>query len=610
MSNPQTDPDVIIAGAGADGPAAAYKLANDHGLDVLMIEAGPWHGNQKWPRPHADAGGTVSTDPDDLDGKLLDEQYTHLENGANDPTAGYLRVGPPDHTRAPWFRNLHQNAFIWQVAAVGGTSTHYFGNHPRGYPTAFDDQPHWPDEINYADMVPYYQENEELTSTQQAPMTGREEVFIQGASEERNGEYPLLESKNVTDTGWRPHLNAIEEPGRETSNGEPLDADYGGSFSWDDGFKGDNLFGDNFQGASAPVDAPVRNKSRKSSNVGYVPRALDTNNENDKGNVAIRPNTFVTNVETTGGPGSLEASGVTVRDTWSGTTETIESDAVVLAAGCIETPRLWLNSDLPNTDGWVGKGLTTHWFDWVVGTYDDDTVEEATQVTEANHMDPFIGQNSAVRFDKPGVGGLEDIGMSPGLVSYADYLFTEAGYSFETPTDPDEPWDTRGYVVGKDLKRRMAKYRNTKAILILTDDFPHKENGVSLDDSFSDEHGAVPKVRWEPSEEDDAKRDELARIAANIHRNAGAETIHRSEWPPLLLHMQSSMRIGKVLDEGAEAYDVDRLFVADHSALANGIGGPNPTNSGQALALRTADKIAERYFSKQFDPGKAPFTGR
>jgi choline dehydrogenase-like flavoprotein len=211
-------------------------------------------------------------------------------------------------------------------------------------------------------------------------------------------------------------------------------------------------------------------------------------------------------------------------------------------------------------------------------------------------MDPYIGHNSAVRFDKPGVGGLEDIGMTPGLVSYADYLFTEAGYSFDNPADPDEPWDTRGYIVGEELKRRMANYKQTKALLVLTDDLPRQSNGVSLDDTFSDEHGPVPKVRWEPHPDDDAKRDELARIAANIHRNAGAEHVHRAEWPPLLLHMQSSMRMGEVLDSNAEAVNVDRLFVADHSAMANGVGGPNPTNSGQALALRTGDRIADLYF--------------
>lgn len=582
------DPDVVVVGAGADGPAAAWKLAQDHGLDVLVLEGGAWHGNKQWPQPHADSGGTISTDPDDLDGKLLDEQFTHREADANDPTYGYLRVGPADHSRAPWFRNLHQNAFIWQISAVGGTSLHYFANHPRAYPTAINDQPHWP--IDYEELVPYYQLNEEITSTQQAPMTGKEEVFIEGAT---NAGYDLITSKNVTETGWRPQANAVEVPGRETSNGEPLDADYEGTFSYDDGFRGDTLVGDHFQGSSTPVDAPVRDKARKSSNVGYVPRALDTNQDDAVGNVALRPNAYVTNIETNDTLGGSEATGVTFRDSWSGQTQTVHADVTVLAGGCIETPRLWLNSGLPD-DGWVGKGLTTHWFDWVVGVYDDETVADINP--ESEHMDPYIGQNSAVRFDKPGIGGMEDIGMSPGLVSYADYLFSQAGYSFDTEVDPDEPWDTRGYVVGKELKRRMSNYKQTKALLILTDDLPRQSNGVSLDDTFSDEHGPVPKIKWEPHPDDDAKRDELSRIAARIHKAAGADHVHRCDWPPLLLHMQSSMRMGQVLDENAEAYNVDRLFVADHSALANGLGGPNPTNTGQALALRTADKIAELYF--------------
>jgi choline dehydrogenase-like flavoprotein len=61
------------------------------------------------------------------------------------------------------------------------------------------------------------------------------------------------------------------------------------------------------------------------------------------------------------------------------------------------------------------------------------------------------------------------------------------------------------------------------------------------------------------------------------------------------------MRMGEsasnsVLDANAESRAVRRLFIADNSALANGIGGPNPTLTSQALATRTAEKILTRYF--------------
>ena len=57
-----------------------------------------------------------------------------------------------------------------------------------------------------------------------------------------------------------------------------------------------------------------------------------------------------------------------------------------------------------------------------------------------------------------------------------------------------------------------------------------------------------------------------------------------------------SERSDSVLDESAETRAVKRLFVADNSALANGIGGPNPTLTTQALATRTAEIIYIRYF--------------
>jgi hypothetical protein len=59
-----------------------------------------------------------------------------------------------------------------------------------------------------------------------------------------------------------------------------------------------------------------------------------------------------------------------------------------------------------------------------------------------------------------------------------------------------------------------------------------------------------------------------------------------------------------VLDDRAESRWVKRLFIADNSALANGLGGPNPTLTTQALATRTAEAIFTTYF------GGDPWVGR
>jgi choline dehydrogenase-like flavoprotein len=105
-----------------------------------------------------------------------------------------------------------------------------------------------------------------------------------------------------------------------------------------------------------------------------------------------------------------------------------------------------------------------------------------------------------------------------------------------------------------------------------------------------------PKPSEAPGGEASSSVDDLASIAAEILREAGAAHVHRSDSPPTALHLHSTMRMGMVVDEACEAHDVERLFVADHSGLANGVGGAYPTNTGQALAARTAEPIVERYF--------------
>lgn len=142
------------------------------------------------------------------------------------------------------------------------------------------------------------------------------------------------------------------------------------------------------------------------------------------------------------------------------------------------------------------------------------------------------------------------------------------------------------------------------SILVLTDDDVERQNKVDVSRVFEDDHGPVARVdidKRRRSRRTRRNRDYLANKSAEILRAAGARKIIRTDWTPILLHLQSSMRMGdnhrnSVLNENCEARAVEGLFIADNSALPNSLGGPNPTLSTQALATRTAEKIFQQYF--------------
>ncbi len=564
--------DAVIIGAGADGPVVAWKLA-EAGLSVLLLEAGPFHGNKQWPKPHEEPGAEASSSVDDLSGELLDEQFTTREF----EMVNNLLFGPADYKRGFWMRKFPGDGAILQCAGVGGTTLHYTGCHPRAYPAAIDEQGHWP--ISYADLIPYYQELEAVCDVTPAPVTAKEELFFRGAAA---AGWDLIDEANVTRPGYRPQPNAIRPPDAMLH----VDAGYDGDYSAAD-LTGHTLGVCDISGNPHPRGAPFEEKAKRASNISFVPLGLRT------GNLTIRPNAFVTDIKTKPASGGRPiATGVTFRDTWSGDVESVAADVTVLAAGAIETPRLWLNSGLP-TNEWVGRGLTIHYGDNVMGLW---TAADLERTIGQGTVDQFQGQDIAARFDYPGLGMLQTVGTTPGIGAILGFGASAAGFAFQHDTT-GEPWDTTGRLAGRQLKELLAGYRRMLQVLVVSDDHPHRRNGVTVRRGIADEHGPIPLVNYRPSQADRVRRDKLARIAAKILRAGGATHIHRSDSPPTALHLHSTMRMGKVVDDGCEAYDVGRLFVADHSVLANGLGGPNPTLTGQAVAARSAAQIQERYFT-------------
>ncbi|MGH2830679.1 MAG: GMC oxidoreductase, partial [Actinomycetota bacterium] len=311
--------------------------------------------------------------------------------------------------------------------------------------------------------------------------------------------------------------------------------------------------------------------------VTYVPAAVRT------GRCEIRTGCFATQILTENTHGARRVRAVRYRDAAG---KVYEQDAVVvvLAGGAVETPRLWLASELPSMPA-VGRGLTTHWFEYVTGIFEDD-------------VGPDLGQTSMARADFPGYGFLQPQGAGPMQLALLGY-----GGAWADPTPPGS-WFTRGRVAGPALKRRMEAYRNTMMIACSVDDDASAESSVTLAPDLADEHNAAPHVRYRPTAQTIERREWLVRKAADVMLAAGArpESIHRADAPPSTIHQMGTMRMGRspddsVVDDAGEAHLVDGLFVADASILANGLGGVNPTLTIQAVATRTAVKIAERHFA-------------
>lgn len=565
------DADVIVIGAGGGGAVAAKELG-EKGVKVLLIEAGPWYGNKIWPEPNKGAGGVSSSSHDDLDIQLLRKSFTDLENDMNDTISGKFRWGSADRSKNPWPRINREGGFVWQSAGVGGTTLIYFANSPRAYPESFNKE--WP--ISYEDMIPYYEKVENTLPVHQAAGTAKEDLFYYGA---KKMGWQYIDTKDLTGPGYRPQPNAIlfvnpllNDPDFDLQNNHSV---------------GCTLRGHCVNGCD--IGPTVDAVAKRSTLVSYVPLALLT------GNVEVRPNTFVTRIHTEeDGEGGLKAAGVTYKNTWTGETGQLRAKVIVMAGGAIETPRLWLNSGLPENE-WVGKGLTTHIIDCVSGIFEE---KDLMNILGMSDVKPYVGQNSAARFDYPGLGAFEPFGLSPGIYSTMIYGTSRKGYYFQNQTNGEEPWDIEGMVVGELLKEFMRNYSRTLSIVIFSDDDVNQNNGVTLDPVQKDENGYIPVITYQMSEGDAARRDELARHACEVLRKAGAKTITRANWPPdVCAHIMSTMRIGYVTDTDCEAYQVKRLFIADNSALCNGLGGPNPTLTTQALATRTSEKIMEKYFS-------------
>ena len=560
--------DVIIVGAGGGGAVVAKELAAQ-GLDVLLLEGGPHNAH-----PETD--------------------WSHYEIDQTDAVQGNFRWGPADRTRSPWTRDIKGPGVIWQVSGVGGTTLHYFANCPRALPgsfhgysgpdaAAYDREHEYP--FSYRELLPYFEWVEETLPVQTAAMGRKEELFLHAA---KSIGLPLQKTRITTRDSFRPQENAILQPrGTAGKTTDPRKLTFPQA-------QGCTFCGYCLQGCYEPIAAPLNLKAKRSTAVSYVPMALTADAWSRGGrNITIVANAFVTSIDTaTGGP--LHARGVTWRDTATGQTHHADAKVVVLCAGAVETPRLWLNSGLPDPNGWVSRGLTDHAYDVVVGILPFETGFGA-------------GPNSAARADFPGRGSIEQIGAPPASAGFAAAM-SDSGmaglYGNGSPV-PLLGANMVGRAVGPLLKHIAGNMPNLIAIICIADDDVEAQNYVNLSTKFpADENGPMPLVvmnNRHRTARTVANREFLVGKAIEITKAAGASFVLRMNWPPMMAHMHSTMRMGadptnSVVDPNGEARFVKRLFIADNSSLSNSVSGMNPTLTMQAIATRTSEKIMRLYF--------------
>lgn len=522
-------PDAIVIGCGAGGAVVAKELA-EGGSNVLVLEAGPWHSNP-------------------------DVDFTRAPHDMASLVDGRFRWGPADRSKPPWMRRRDGVWFLLQIAGVGGTTQHFNAIAARAYPNALE-RSGWP--IGYDDLLGYYERTEAfLPVSQVTDLAAKDAIFAEGC--EALG-LNRKDSRDVEEACWKPSYNAIL----------PI-ADMSRGLTWPEA-DGCTMCGHCLIGCNNPAGAPLERKAKRSANVSFVPAAMAT------GRCEIRPNAFVTGVLTEDG----RATGVRWRE-GDGSDHEASAGVVVLAGGAVETPRLWLNSGLPNSNDAVGRWFSTHLQDFVIGYFDREVRQDTGQVTMA-------------RADFPGYGCMWPQGLDPQAFSIVSTAVGR-GFASEPSTGP---WDTRGRLWGEESRRWHEQYDRAMVVVISVDDDEVPESRVTLASDYgSDEHGTVPLIAYRETKASTERREWLARKATEILRAAGARHIHRPDVDTFVTHPMGTMRMGtdprtSVVDSNCESHEVNGLFVADNSVFANGLGGPNPTLTCQALALRTSERILAR----------------
>lgn len=541
--------DAVIVGAGAGGSVAAAVLA-ESGLRVLVVERGSWLQYNQIGRDH-------------VRNHRLSKYGHNTGPGLEGNPRTIILPNGDERITTPFEGNYHNNAMT-----VGGGTRVYGAQAWRFHPDDFrmatrygipdgSSLSDWP--LTYDDLEPYYDRAEW-------------EVGVSGDGNahpgqgKRSNSYPMpalsmtLEAERLAkaaaklgwDAGPVPLLiNSVERDGRPAC-----------------GRCGQCV------GFACPTN------SKNGGHNTMLLRALAT------GNCDLICDTMVERIDTEVG---RHATGVRLVQEVDGTIQRrqVKAGQVVVAAGAIESARLFLNSasdaepqGIGNRNGLVGKNLQGHVYTGAFGIFDEPVqdglgpgVSIATCRFAHGNRDGIIG------------GGMiaNEFTRLP-LIHWYRALAPDAA---------------RWGIAGKETMRES--YLRTSQVQGPIQEIPTAESRVRISPIVKDRFG-IPVAQLSGSVHPESLRAAamLAEKAESWQWAAGARQVWRTQPGGGLSagqHQAGTLRMGNdpttsVTDPSGRVHGYDNLWVSDGSVHVTN-GGVNPVLTILALAYRTAENLVK-----------------
>lgn len=259
----------------------------------------------------------------------------------------------------------------------------------------------------------------------------------------------------------------------------------------------------------------------------------------------------------------------------------VKAKAVVLAAGCLESTRLLLNSGIANSSGALGRYL----HDQIYGV---SVVASVPEAQDGKRPQGLMGGSSFI----PRFRNLKKEEKRDFIKGYCVLIGSGGSANPNHFAEYGEP-----------LQKKLDHYAGSCVTgSIFGERVPRYENHVRINKNVSDAWG-IPALHVEVKDSDNELN--MAKDAANtieeMFKEAKWEIVSKTDkfYPPgYSIHEVGTCRMGdnpktSVLNKWNQSHDIKNLFVVDGSSFVT-CGWQNPTMTILSLSMRASEYLADQ----------------